>query len=131
MIQPNELRIGNLVHVTNSCYGTGDYKVSMILVDSIATSDDITVRVMYKDIDPILLTPELLARCGFKANNDYKAYELRMIDGSIMMDDDRSFQLVRDRFEIGWASDCICNYLHQLQNLYYALTGDELEVSSS
>lgn len=86
-----------------------------------------------EDLQPIPLTPEILDKCGFmEVENDILPYwqwmgEDRNViewheDGSIL---------------IGKAGECSHGFntdehritsLHQLQNLYYALTGEELNV---
>jgi len=73
---------------------------------------------------PIQLTEELLLKCGFDKN-------------LVLITDNGEVRYYRDE-EIhvgGWDSCTLgmvyiskCKYLHQLQNLYFALTGEELEI---
>jgi hypothetical protein len=69
------------------------------------------------DCTPIPLTPEILLKSGFEAFDDgwyiLESFTWNIYDKLIRWN---SFQLK-------------CQYLHQLQNLYFALTGEELEIS--
>lgn len=86
------------------------------------------------EFEPIPLTEEILLKCGFVKNEEHDEgglidfrYELNLLNKSIS-------------FTSNWnIEDCIyvnitqCGvdvfYLHQLQNLYFALTGEELTVN--
>jgi hypothetical protein len=72
---------------------------------------------------PIALTPETLEKCGFV--NDNNTYGR----GIIMLRRKRDGAFGQPRFEL--LSDEFnpdLEHLHQLQNLYFALTGEELNV---
>src|SRR5690606_30786472 len=96
-------------------------KVSDTILDGIACgSTDIA------DYEPIPLTPEWLERLGFKKNetkdwwpcyvlDDYNIY---FDNGDILMDGD---YIPTARIE----------YVHQFQNLYSILTGEELEIKET
>lgn len=114
MIKANELRLGNWVSNGEKNY----------TVDACSLYDTATLE--YYPIEGILLTPEILEKCGFKGNAN-KAIKIK-----------NGFDLVVDVFD--WFavinpknySSCYtvdCKYLHQLQNLYFALTGTELEIN--
>lgn len=75
-------------------------------------------------IEPIPITEELILKCGFvKAGGFYYTYNC-------------SFTLNYDKFDDGsYNATSQCNniargikHLHQLQNLYFALNGKELEI---
>lgn len=77
------------------------------------------------DIKPIPLSEELLLKCGFELFCsglsdwviDGYAWYIDFTDGiATIMSEDRHFDI------------CKCQYLHQLQNLYFSLVGEELEV---
>lgn len=70
------------------------------------------------DITPIPLTPEILEKAGF-VNKDLGnlSYNLAYGDGVC----------ISISFNGTWI--CYLTYLHQLQNLYFALTGEELNIS--
>lgn len=85
------------------------------------------------DFREIELTEEWLLKFGF--NNDYK-------DGYIGIDICNSDFVLTKPFKMGEWQDCFCfqfetgnvhkfreiKYVHQLQNLYFALTGEELTI---
>lgn len=71
--------------------------------------------------EPIPLTPEILEKCGFefKPTGD-EVYEQIWNNGSIeLWEHDEGFCH-------SYANSGDVNYLHQLMNLNYALTGEEL-----
>lgn len=82
---------------------------------------------------PIPLTPEILERCGFeKGFGEYAliqdSYPLRF------REEGEKYILSFHYFGSNGESNeeeiiCEFKYLHQLQNLYFALTGQELEVN--
>lgn len=116
----NELRIGNWVIETkigNPVYIRGG-GIQMFEENRIT-------------LEPIPLTEEWLLKFGFKkaspSENNYdnnSAYEIESW-GKVAL---RSGVLVSDEwyFLDGMTSEI--KYVHQLQNLYFALTGQELEV---
>lgn len=106
MIQETELRIGNWV-IWNE-----DETFMQIGPTSFLLPDE--------RFNPIPLTPEILEQCGIQNNkiplrngNWLVIPELKWVD--IQKDENLTLR-VR------------CEFLHQLQNLYFALTGTELEV---
>lgn len=128
MIKATELRIGNIVlsretelaHFhTIGCNDMGDFY---------STIQD--------SLDPIPLTPEIMEKCGFEADDDdgggcsiYVSETLRLWRGDLE-------GVMRLRF---WGDEYSYpihlkepvyhfQYLHQLQNLYFALTAEELNI---
>ena len=65
----------------------------------------------------IPITPEILERCGFESNPYHDRYELGYFH----------FEHCAIRQMIWIEKYPHVNYLHQLQNLYFALTGEELQ----
>ena len=109
MIKAKELRIGNWV------LDMYDNKVKVTIIDD--TVDW---------AKPIPLTPEILEKSGFVKQMEW-TYCIEIQVGQ---------KLVYYLGEKGWSignknySDFEnLKYLHQLQNLYHALTGEELEVN--
>ena len=73
---------------------------------------------------PIPLTEEILLKCGFDEN-----MVLSTIEGEIRYYGDGDINIGgEDSCTLGMVYIAKCKYLHQLQNLYFALTGKELEV---
>lgn len=133
-----ELRIGNLVYDPNH-YGGG----LQILIDKIDLCHE--NKEWWDDLQPIPLTDEWLVRFGFKRKNVSSVFS----DGSIAAHYDIdgfyvsvNFVFYGDELSIeidyccGEGNDSIVirdgiKYVHQLQNLYYCLTGSELVLDSS
>ena len=133
----NELRIGNLVDLGNRIAKIIEISnLSCVVVDLEETQDTIED---YERTKPIPLTEEWLYKFGFKdidkGDHDYNTYtdsnhdyylqiDVRKKDGkySIL---DNSFDDLRDFSMVD------ISYVHQLQNLYFALTGEELIMNNN
>lgn len=118
MIQSNELRIGNYTNfgivylIENECFYT--------------KKDEVSYKNKWADIQPIPLTPEILEKCGFDGNNHKRRFK-KVIESSLTMYFQDGVFSLEDYDWFAQNLDHIKN-LHQLQNLYYALTGTELEI---
>jgi hypothetical protein len=138
MINANELRIGNWVYgsegmpqqiayvgdtigLRNDCYGTDKYQKNPIFSYDIDT------------INPIPITPELLEKAGFEKllRAHFWEIDMRHNIGQIQVNPDNGMVWLRHhRHEFSMnpmTTDPI--HLHQLQNLYFALTGEELTIN--
>lgn len=74
------------------------------------------------EVKPIPLTEEWLERFGIMQNTWFE-------DGSYMIKEDRGFgweMYVRNAVKTKRISFAYFKHVHQLQNLYFALTGEEL-----
>jgi len=124
MILVNELRIGNLVYwnipekmqykYNDGRVGSVPHEVVAILNRSLHTIPISLGKLDKGDYIGIPLTEEWLVRLGFKFKNGY---------GYTFV---RGYVTKSDKY---WIYHDICvkiNYVHQLQNLYFALTGTEL-----
>jgi hypothetical protein len=139
-MKANELRIGNLVELNNPNYRPKDTGKTFHIwkIDSMDDScngvcaEDMPYAEVFgqflKHIKPIPLTEEWLVKFGFFEK--YKSTSNRWNIGGFELhdceDDDEKLQgvfLYDFKLEV--------KYVHQLQNLYFALTGVELELSSN
>lgn len=120
MIKYNEVRIGNLVDNQGKphtiCAG------NFLMVD-LGTKELLGIQ-------PIPLTVEWMAKLGFDWNPQDKRYYVQ-IGNTLYLEYDTDF----DCFIApeSWAGSCPWNtvkHVHQLQNLYFALTGDELTIKN-
>ena len=145
MLKANELRIGNFIFWNSKLPSpeisslSFPVEVTAILPDKIgyispgiehrseSFEDDIvqtqTAHKPLEEFEPILLTRDILEKCGFEntdANDQYSSYR----KGSL------TIRFMAGNSTLAKISDCefVCQYLHQLQNLYFDLTGEELEV---
>lgn len=76
---------------------------------------------------PVPIMPEILERCGFgKSDEDLFVFELNGIYVEYLLDDSK-YYLSANQGEY-WIGDGF-TYVHQLQNLYFALTGEELVIN--
>jgi hypothetical protein len=117
----SELRIGNYVEAEGKI-GT----VTTLAEDTISISVDGYASVPH-DVDPIPLTEEWLLKLGFGMESPgfYSYGEEAMADYCYNMDE-KTFHEYYPTSDM----NCIakCEYVHQLQNLYFALTGEELTI---
>jgi hypothetical protein len=138
MIAPNELRIGNWVNytgITSSNYPSGIIQVEEVLYDGANRTQGDSTLYECDLLQPIPLTPEILEKCGFEK-------KVKKEQATIMIREDGSevkawveivsYQHKRMRLMFNnnkFTTNCVeVVHLHQLQNLYHALTGDELNV---
>jgi len=127
-MKASELRIGNYV---NRNYDLGNYEdadyrlqcVDLEAFEHIAHSAD-----YIKNFHPIPLTEDVLARCGFVKTKDVCFWEHRK-SGMII------FVEKTEKGILFFLDYLRCHsenyYLHQLQNLYFALTGEELIINQN
>lgn len=110
MIQANELRIGNWVK-------SGiEYQIK--------ASDFINTD--FEKICPILLSELVLEKCGFEKESFEGSWSNgNFLIGYITTDEHLQMEYMLP-FVSGWQTIDL-RYLHELQNLYFALTGQELQ----
>ena len=130
MIDSNEVRIGNLVNYNEDGYGFDDYVV-IIEPHEIHTYRTIAERIKNAEFHPIPITPEWLERLGFEKRISPKGHE------NWVMYSQHHFAFVLREItpfigftyhSYGTDHSLQIDHVHQLQNLYHALTGQELTV---
>lgn len=129
MITPQELRIGNWVMYNNPYYTKGPQPERVesinkegLLVDGDSGHEEYSY--LYNELEPIPLTPEILEKAGFIPRGwghwithpKLPVYQCELREGILEMENQESDPI----------SFADIKYLHQLQNLYFALTGEEL-----
>jgi hypothetical protein len=134
-MKANDLRVGN----TLKSHLTGEYvKVDWLAIKHI---QDGNIQSIYNPevpvYEPIPLTPEILEKCGFKLlsfANGVKYISLPKLPKPFVL------LFVRDHYILSIKQDSFPELidmqtrgskLHQLQNLYYALTGEEFKINLS
>lgn len=127
MIKASELRVGNWVKHAGT--------ITPLQVDVYSF---VRMEEWFEEYDPIPLTPEILEKCGFEAfmilddQQDYRGEYLAKSGFRLYIDpgekcyyfrygDTELYPVEKHEIEI--------KFLHELQNLYFALTGEELEVN--
>lgn len=127
MIDPKELRIGNCVLYKPYANQSGEQKSICGILGMKAYFNKHTNETgMIYNLQPIELTPDILKKCGFVESND--SLKLKLYEGfEFLWDGDNVCINTLVDFET-----IICDFkhhltnLHRMQNLYYALTGEEL-----
>ena len=127
MIQPIELRIGNWIHLkADTLSGSVDEnaKVIELTQDYIRTDISKSFQLPSYEIYGINITPGILEMCRFEKEEDFARTTYKL--GDIYLRDYGSWKL-ENKIGISLYHVSI-DYLHQLQNLYFALTGTELSI---
>jgi len=120
-LQANELRIGNWVIWDNPILNIRE-RVQINWEDF----ELITNKNLGNKYTPIPLTPEILEKCGFVRNGDW-FYKQSFVLGFLTTDSNfqTEFKFAGTELPFKWNLLNITS-LHQLQNLYFALTQTEL-----
>lgn len=130
-----ELRIGNLVLCGGLISVVKRIEQEGILAEMLHTQEEIDIN---KGIEPIPLTKDWLLKFGFKTD-DFKAeFELDTINLDCEYTDEGEWNLFlkgknikpvesRNEYRCEYYPKAEIKYVHQLQNLYFALTGEELQ----
>ena len=125
-LSAKDLRIGNYVYVFSVIGKVVEIKKNQILVlsDSLVNKKIVEYNYEIGFINSIPITNDLLFKAGAKYINEYW-YEFY------------TYGIIKHKSFIEFYScvkgDYICNsvkYLHELQNLYFALTGEDLVFST-
>lgn len=121
MMQPNELRIGNWVVRKDRqsgkfiCYEQVNYLKKSIKYGELPSSYCVGIP----------LTPEILEKCGFVTDGD--SWVKNKIE-LMFITTDEHYEMEFTCPSMDWKIVPI-KYLHQLQNLCFALTGKELTIT--
>ena len=127
MIEAIELRIGNWIHLkadTLSGSVNENAKVIELAQDYIKTDISKSYQLPSYEIYGIDITPEILEICKFEKDEDFIRTTYKL--GDIYLRDYGSWKL-ENKIGVPLYHVSI-DYLHQLQNLYFALTGTELSI---
>ncbi len=122
-LKANELQIGNFIQWE-------DDSKEIVQVKSIDPGEEETKDMYFvnggwiEDFIPVPLTEEWLTKFGFeeKEGDYFIAYNFPLIAGNFKIETERWFVMM-DRIIVAR-----CKYVHQLQNLFFALSGEELTV---
>lgn len=113
-MKANELRIGNLIWLWNDDLMDNE-AVSVFEINE----DELNgFKYRMRESEPIPLTEEWLVKFGFEKHGEYY---ILMNPVLLLKDNEGSFGVSF------WQGNDM-KYVHQLQNLYFALTGEELEI---
>jgi hypothetical protein len=141
-----ELRIGNFIQRRDLGNETIRWETVLELrKNKIHTSGPIMVINDYSDVEPIPITEEWLLKFGFEKQIDYQQREeewgilsksnQRMALGIYNHTGEKYLDYwcatFREDVGCGWSDLNDIEYVHQLQNLYFALTGEELSINKN
>ncbi len=130
MIKANELRIGNYLHnpVQNI-----NFKIDARVIISIESEEkrsEIYDKYSYK---PIPLTEEMLLKCNFLSKgftNEFENIKEYILSNEISVDyftGTKDFDILYKGVALNYYDEKEI-YVHELQNVFYFLTGKELEI---
>jgi len=109
-MKSSELRIGNLINVNGEIQEVCDIPLPENCTD--------------KNTKPIPLTEEWLLKFGFERSGLYNVKsQVYIYDEHGLVDTGYEYRFNYTEMKL--------KYVHQLQNLYFALTGEELTISES
>ncbi len=123
-MKANELRIGNLVYVSDNQTNLIFQEITPINIHNLMHLTGWDKSPVDIEFEPIPLTKEFLLKFGFIYRGIYYHFPYNDI-----------FKLEQHKLNNAYwlrhsseSLDCVrINYVHQLQNLYFALTGNELK----
>lgn len=129
MIKPSDLRLGNLLWYDK---GKDPNSARVVIVTGIEKKEvtvsdgNLTIVLFADELKGVPLTPEWLERFGFVWSDKYYRWRKRGERGQM-------FGLFRpDSGDGVWTFPKFTGelkYVHQVQNLYFALTGQELKTT--
>lgn len=126
MINANDLRIGNWVKLLQTDIFIQIGLSNFYEMYDHEQNDDYTYC---EHLIPIPLSPEILEKCGFKKKENISYSSGMPTPFMVFRIDDFTFNTHQ---ELWWYNGVLKNqpkYIHQLQNLYFSLTGQELKVT--
>ncbi len=144
MVHPNELRLGNklynhagdIITVQQILHSTVVYDTRMQVHPEAATVSDsyvaaypsqveeVVEEAEFSELAPIIITPLVLQSCGLR-HFIRDEWIIRYAAGHV------DFEFIEHKLRLRQpaCSHIQIKYLHQLQNLFFALTGQELNVN--
>lgn len=129
MIKANELRLNNIVSYKGKVGIVKGFYENDNILSSVTVYFDQRKPVSIDELEPIPLTSEWLEGCGFIDKGPNDAAKSTWLRENIYCP---SFDSFEGAFYCSddWGAQhfAYCEYIHQLQNAVYALTGTELEI---
>jgi hypothetical protein len=126
MIKANEIMLGNIYFDQNDNYHL--WKVEDFQHKTMFTDN----QLWFIPFKPVELTPKILEKCGFEIiYNEIDIIIKKRIEGISML---KFAYFKEDGYLQQLVNECICvgipfKLLHQFQNRYFSLTGEELTIN--
>lgn len=111
----NELRIGNLI------YDDRKSEVQVYSLDTEINHDDLTSQYA-----GILLTEEWLLKLCFEQGYNDSFFKIKLSASELHINPDNGVVWIYNPVGEAFNNPQLIEFVHQLQNLYFALTGKEL-----
>lgn len=127
MIKKNDLRLNNLIKWNGLVQKITAIAFGNCLLDKHPTAD---YPVELIEIEPIPLNEKILLNCGFKQRKScfgYWIYEI-MFHQTVFSVEEVDSGLCYFYIEYTYVTQT--RYVHELQNLYFSITGEELVFST-
>lgn len=124
MIEPNSLRIGNLVRGPK-----GIEKVWDVMCDMVNTDKG---ERLYEDLEPLPITDEILLEMGFEEDDSNFWFDMETHHLELRLSSDYYYPIYVQDAEMSHEDEqrvCLnrVKFIHELQNLFFVLTGKELK----
>lgn len=131
-LQASELRIGNYLNADIGIVKVESILSSIFRIYCHSIDEEYLADYKLSDLKPIPLTEDILLKCGFEIDEVFCDLCLNISEKRILGYDLKNKtihlgQLTSHDFRDVYLGDF--KYLHQLQNLIYALTNEELTIN--
>lgn len=131
-MKASELRIGNFVGLNLKEFPENYFTVFEVANSNMVVQDGLTPHgfrdLSYFDaelLEPIPLTEEWLLKFGFVDDNG-SFYKIPVGGSELFINPENGMVVWIERNNNVFNNPALIEYVHQLQNLYFALTGEEL-----
>jgi hypothetical protein len=121
-MEASELRIGNLVYVSDNETNIIFKEITPINIHNLMHLTGWDKSPIDIEFEPIPLTEEWLIKFGFTEeyrSKMHSTFYTENLSYYFWYENKRQYASFK-------GTDIVCQYVHQLQNLYFALTGEEL-----
>jgi hypothetical protein len=126
MIKANELRIGNLIQSKSNLCSL--LEVRQLFGDSFQAKD--IGSFMYESCDGIPITEEWLLKFGFECSDQQSWSTGEEVNYKVYKKGDLAYNSIQNAWWLRGTMNHYPEYVHELQNLVFALTGSELTIDN-
>jgi len=127
MIDKRELRIGN--KVASPKHGLAIATIQGMATNNIVMLEEVSTYDFFSDIEPIPVTADWLLNAGFVDEGSHDYGNHHWVHNSLNVGFDGEAFYYVDDWGVHYLG--ICKYIHQFQNHYYCMTGEELTIKQT